>query len=234
MTARHEAAPAGDHVVRWGLGDVALAVVVGLVLSALALSIGLGVTGEDDAGLGLLAVSQAALYVGYLGVPLWASRTKGRADLAEDYGLRVRPVDALVGIPVGVACQFVLGWLIYLPFDVSDKLGRPAERLSHLAHGVTFAGLAVVLVLVAPFVEEILFRGLLLRSLRRRTTVLWAVVGQAAIFGLLHFEWLQLPALIGFGLVCGWLAVRTGRLGPGIWAHAAFNAVAVVSLWLSR
>lgn len=229
MTA---AAPEAD--VRWGLGDVALAVAVGLVLSAVTLAVGLGVTGEKDAGLGLLAISQAALYVGYFGVPLWASRTKGRGDLARDYGLVMRPMDALIGIPVGVACQFVLGWLIYLPFHVSEKLGDPAERLSDLAHGYTFVGLAIVLVVAAPFVEETLFRGLLLRSLERRVTVGWAVVVQALIFGALHFQGLQLPALVGFGVVCGLLAVRTGRLGPGIWAHAAFNGVAVLSLALSR
>ena len=47
-------------------------------------------------------------------------------------------------------------------------------------------------------------------------------------------ELLQLPALILFGVVLGVLAERTGRLGPGIVAHATFNAVTVISLTVRR
>jgi membrane protease YdiL (CAAX protease family) len=36
--------------------------------------------------------------------------------------------------------------------------------------------------------------------------------------------------LFVFGLVAALLATRTGRLGPGIWAHVAFNLTAVISL----
>jgi membrane protease YdiL (CAAX protease family) len=56
-------------------------------------------------------------------------------------------------------------------------------------------------------------------------------VGLTAVcFGLAHFEALQLIGLVGFGVVLGSLAWRTGRLGPGIVAHAAFNAVTFVAL----
>ncbi|MEY2447361.1 MAG: protease family protein, partial [Acidimicrobiaceae bacterium] len=51
-------------------------------------------------------------------------------------------------------------------------------------------------------------------------------------FGAAHFEPLQFPALFAFGLVAAGLATRTGRLGPGMWAHVAFNAVAVAGLLL--
>jgi membrane protease YdiL (CAAX protease family) len=45
-----------------------------------------------------------------------------------------------------------------------------------------------------------------------------------------HFEPYDLPALIGFGAIAAVLTVRTGRLGPAIWAHVAFNITAVVGL----
>ena len=41
------------------------------------------------------------------------------------------------------------------------------------------------------------------------------------------------PALVAFGAVLGTLAYKTGRLGPGIIAHMAFNAVTVIALLLS-
>ena len=50
------------------------------------------------------------------------------------------------------------------------------------------------------------------------------------MFGAVHLQLLQFPALTLIGLVLGWLTLRYGRLGPAIWAHIAFNAVATVML----
>ena len=52
----------------------------------------------------------------------------------------------------------------------------------------------------------------------------------ALFFGVVHFEPLQTPALVLFGLVAGWLVQRYGRLGPSIFAHMAFNAITVAIL----
>jgi membrane protease YdiL (CAAX protease family) len=56
------------------------------------------------------------------------------------------------------------------------------------------------------------------------------VVISSAVFGAIHFQIYDLPALFGFGVVAALLTVRTGRLGPAVWAHVAFNLTAVVSL----
>ena len=88
-------------------------------------------------------------------------------------------------------------------------------------------GVAVVVVgvvLVAPFVEELFFRGLLLRALWGRMGRTATVVVSAVLFGLAHVQLLQLPALVAFGLVAGVLVVSTKRLAPAMWAHAAFTA----------
>ncbi|MBA2438666.1 MAG: CPBP family intramembrane metalloprotease [Acidimicrobiia bacterium] len=82
----------------------------------------------------------------------------------------------------------------------------------------------------APLFEELFYRGLWLRAVERRWGTGWAVVTSSLVFGLIHFQVYDLPALIGFGLVVAVLAVRTGRLGPAIWAHVAFNLTAVISL----
>ncbi len=86
------------------------------------------------------------------------------------------------------------------------------------------------LVVGAPIVEELFFRGLLLRSLLGRTPPPVAIVVSAVLFGLAHFEAVQFAGLAAFGVVLGVLAWRTGRLTPGIGAHAAFNAAAVISV----
>jgi membrane protease YdiL (CAAX protease family) len=50
------------------------------------------------------------------------------------------------------------------------------------------------------------------------------------VFGLAHFQGIQLPALLLFGGVAALLAVRTGRLGPAILCHVGFNAWTVFQL----
>jgi membrane protease YdiL (CAAX protease family) len=94
--------------------------------------------------------------------------------------------------------------------------------------------LFLFLAIGAPIVEELFFRGLLMRAIDHRYGAVAAVAGSSVVFGLAHFEPLQLPALILFGIVLAILAQRSGRLGPGIIAHATFNAATVLTLTLNR
>lgn len=93
---------------------------------------------------------------------------------------------------------------------------------------------AVVAVAVAPVLEEVLFRGLVLRGLMLRTGFWPAAVVSSLFFGLFHAQGLDAASVLiaastmVFGLGLCVLARRTGRLGPGIGVHALRNAVAVL------
>jgi uncharacterized protein len=175
------------------------------------------------------------LWVGLLGVPLWASFRKGEGPVA-DFGLRVEwwP-DAPMGLVSGLATQLIALPIIYLVifalFGDQDVSG-PARELTDKA-GDSLVGAILLFIVVAictPVVEELFFRGLLLRSIERRFGTGWAVGGSSVVFGLFHFQLIQLPALVAFGAVAALLTVRTQRLGPAIFAHIAFNAVTVILL----
>ena len=84
--------------------------------------------------------------------------------------------------------------------------------------------------LVAPFVEELLFRGLgygLLTPVRRRRVPAILITGFA--FGLAHGLVLGLPVLTIFGISLGWLRWQTGSVYPGMIVHCLFNAAALVA-----
>jgi membrane protease YdiL (CAAX protease family) len=226
-----------EQVPRWGLGDAAVGLLVGWVATAVVVGVWVGATNKTDPSLGALAAGEAALWLGLLGAPVLASRRKGTGDLARDFGFSFRWTDAFVGLPVGVVCQLLLVPLIYLPlqqFISTHDLEAPVRRVTDAAHGPGYLALAVVVVVGAPVVEELFFRGLVLRSLQRRFGDAWAVVGSALVFGLAHFEVLQLPALVTLGVILGAMAVSTKRLGPSIWAHAGFNLVTMVALAAQR
>lgn len=199
------------------------------------------VTDIDDIGelsLGWFAVSQLGLWVGLLVVPLVVSRTKGNG-MVRDFGLEAKPRDLLVGGFWGLATQYLLVPLVYLPiwflFDAdTEEIGRPARELTERAESAWDVVLLVVIVgVIAPIVEEIFYRGLLQRSMQRRFGAWPGVVLTALLFGAAHMQLLQFPALALAGLVFGIMAHRSGRLGPAMAAHLTFNMMTVVYLvWL--
>jgi len=229
----------GERAPRWGLGDAAVGLLVGWVATAVVVSLWVSAGGNQpgQTSLGALAAGEAALWLGLLGAPIVASRRKGSGSLATDFGFSFRWTDPLGGLPIGVVCQLVLVPLIYLPlqqFVSKHDLEEPVRRVTDSAHGGGYVALTIVVVVGAPIVEELFFRGLVLRSLQRRFGDVWAVIGSALIFGLAHFEWLQLPALVALGLILGVMAVKTKRLGLGIFTHAGFNLVTMIALAHAR
>lgn len=222
---------------RWGLGDAIAGLGLGLVASAVLATIWLGAHGGTSVSPGGEALAEVGLWLGFIGVPLVAARVKGSGEAGTDFGLRVRRRDLLVGPVVGVVSWYVLTYLtalVLLRFVSQRQLDREVHRLTDPVHGLGFVVLWLGVVVGAPFAEELFFRGLLLRSLQRRWGDKWAIGLSAVVFGLVHGEALQLAPLVALGVVLAVLALRTGRLGPGMLAHGAFNAVTMLSITLRR
>ncbi len=150
-----------------------------------------------------------------------------------DFGLRFRPID-LVGIPIGVLSQLVLLRLVYWPLQAiwtdtfsNNQLEENAKDLYDTAHGGWLVALVLVIVVGAPLVEELVYRGLLMGAARRRVNDILALAGVAAFFALIHFRPVEYPGLFAFGLVLGVCVLATDRIGMGIVTHLAFNATAL-------
>jgi membrane protease YdiL (CAAX protease family) len=88
-------------------------------------------------------------------------------------------------------------------------------------------------VILTPVFEEIVFRGLLFATLRRRFGMGNAAVLSAAIFGIAHgYGVLGFAAVFWSGLLWAWSYERTGSLLPSMAAHAADNLMASLSVIL--
>ncbi len=64
-------------------------------------------------------------------------------------------------------------------------------------------GLVLVVVVIAPFVEELVYRGILYRAFRDRAGVPLAIAGSAFLFAITHFEPDHFVALGAIGAVLG-------------------------------
>lgn len=186
-----------------------------------------------DEVLGLLAASALGL-----GLPvglLLALRPERRAaiglrrtpwgEIGRAFGwlLGLLPVVALVSL----AMQALLGY---------DENPQAEALMLDRMSGARLAVVALFTVGVVPFVEELLFRGVLISALlergpadpeaRRRR----ALIVSSVLFGLIHIEPAVIVPTMVLGAAAGILRLRSASLWPAVTLHAANNAVATAVL----
>jgi hypothetical protein len=87
----------------------------------------------------------------------------------------------------------------------------------------------LAIVVVAPIVEELLFRGAMEgHMLQQGKSPRMAIFLSALVFGIIHFNPAQSLFAFLLGLAFGWLYYRTGSVVPGIVGHMLNNAVCAV------
>ena len=211
-----------------------MAWLAGNLLGAIVISATGRTAGSASTPIWVTVIGAIGLWVPMVAVLREVSRRFGTASFVSDFAVRFRPIDAL-GVLIGVMSQLALLRLVYWPLEAiwkttfsSDRLERSARTLTDSAHGVWIAALVVIVVVGAPLVEELMYRGLLQGAFVRRFHPAVAVVAVAAWFAIIHFRPVEYPGLFAFGLVLGCCASFTGRLGMAVCAHVAFNATGLV------
>lgn len=91
-----------------------------------------------------------------------------------------------------------------------------------------FIAFFLVVTMLAPVVEELTYRGLGI-SLLQPWGVTLAICVTGLLFGAAHGLIVGLPILAFFGVVVGWLRVRTDSIYPSMALHATFNGVALIA-----
>ena len=182
------------------------------------------------------ALGLVGLWIGFAGAIGFAYGPGGLQPLPQQW--RLRRGDVLY-VVLGPLLQVGVD-LAYRPFHFKD-LNRPVHHLFNGSNGLSFALIAVMTGLLAPFFEEWFFRGVIFRALSegietrsKRTAQFIAVVGSAVLFGAAHGEPKQFAGLFALGVVLALLVVRTKRLTPSILTHVSFNVAALVALIAQR
>lgn len=91
-------------------------------------------------------------------------------------------------------------------------------------------GLTFAVVIVAPFGEEIAFRGFLYRGLARPGREMLAIAVIAFLWALLHFQydWLGMVQIFAVGLMLGWFRWASGSTALTIMMHVLINSQAMI------
>jgi uncharacterized protein len=234
---RRDRSAQGAFRVPFSVGDgfiTLIAFIGGQLVAGLVFGLLLVVTGGDvaDAPLALVGLGGQilgfALALGYL-------RARGR--LTWRLLGPVRPSWLVVALGLGVGVVGTIG-AYALNATLVTLVGAedPVEQdlLNEILAGGRNTALALlVAVVMAPLVEEVLFRGVLFQALRRRLGLWPGALLSSLVFTLIHVEIVfsqpvALAGLFSLGVFLAWAFHRTGSLLVPILGHAVFNGVSVL------
>jgi len=112
---------------------------------------------------------------------------------------------------------------------------KPQELITVFALGgnpMAIAILAASAVLLAPLVEELIFRGCLYRFLKSQTTILPAQILSGTLFALMHPYLVSFVPLVILGVLLARLYESSGNILTAIFFHAFFNGFSLLILFL--
>lgn len=132
-----------------------------------------------------------------------------------------------------IGTQLVLAALVLiLDIPLSSNVDSASDLDADRAYLIATLVTAVI---AAPIIEELVFRGLVLRGLLSRMRPMFAIAAQGVLFGLAHVDPVRGAGNIGLAFVLSGVGVAFGvaaylarRLGPTVIAHAIFNGVVMV------
>jgi hypothetical protein len=218
----------GDAPAHWTLAEAALALAATLVGQSVA-AIGAALTLRADGMPDRLAFFGIVL-IGYalpaVTLVVLARRKPGSMWSA----LGFRPVK-----PSFVVSGVLVAWLIYLgastfyvlAITALGQLGLDVSSFTRMIDYFSEGGVVpllltgVALVVIAPVVEEAVFRGVIQPALSRRFDIAVGVLVAGLLFAAIHFDAWGLIQLAILGILLGVLA----RLGKSIWPSVALHAL---------
>ena len=131
---------------------------------------------------------------------------------------------------IGLSIPFIVAGMVFINL-CSEFLGLPDmmqdtfRAMSRNVFGI------ISITIMAPLVEELLFRGAIQGYLLRKgMKPLQAIFIASAIFGIIHMNPIQIPFAFAIGMIFGWLYYRTGSLVPGIVGHFINNSIACIQM----
>lgn len=162
---------------------------------------------------------------------------KSNAPLLDVFPMRF--FNPLVFLPV-ITFLWAMQNLLEIPGALMNKyLPAPSwfwELFNKIFEGdFGWWGAFMKVAVVAPIVEELIFRGLILKGFRRNYNAFTAVTISALLFALFHLNPWQFPATFLLGLFLGWLVVRTNNILLAILGHSIHNFLVLASItWFEK
>ena len=240
---RPPAAPEGETAstpapaVPWNGRDVFLAFLCGALLSALLSTplfiyvLWVDVELSTSAQLGLFSI----VIYGSFALCGWFFALRRRKASMQSVGLvKVRGWTLLMMLPLTFAVMMINAVIVVTVSAVSSDVPTAREQILGQETSVAIPDLLWLILagaVLAPIVEEFLFRGLLYRYFRKRRSRAFAMVLTAALFAVAHLVPTLIPSLFVFGIFLAWVVERYGSLYPAMALHSLNNLTSILVVY---
>lgn len=130
--------------------------------------------------------------------------------------------------------------MLILLFIFSVGINKPVNSIinsilnykTELQNPLTKPFFAIGAILFAPILEEIIFRGIILKGLLTRYGPKYAIIFSSIIFGLIHGKPMQIWGALLIGLIFGWIYYKTKSIGTTILLHSFVNFTVLTENYL--
>ena len=133
---------------------------------------------------------------------------------------------AVAAVVAATAFNYVYATYIIPGMPMQDEMAKLLASIPRTPINIGIGLFAIAI--VAPLIEELLFRGLLQRSLMHYVPAWAAIILSAFTFALVHMQPLAIPALMALGAAFGFIYHKTGSLRMTIILHMINNALALM------
>jgi len=231
----------------WTLGDILRAIlsVIGVVilgsipiyLLAIEIAGGSDLVDKDPTALSIVLILSALFQFSALGSAWWFGVRKYKLSL-KALGLR-RPERGWPWLPFALVIGAMSIVAVY-SLSLSAAGIEPDTDLPDAVYdNVLPLTIALILTtLIAPFVEEVFFRGFVYGGLARRFGWVWGAIGSGLLFGAAHIAnagyVYVVPPIIGIGILFAWAYRYSRSLYTSIAAHFLFNLLQMIAVLASR
>lgn len=187
--------------------------------------------GTDDIPAWVVGASTIVQFAGMFGLAaLLAALTRRRAGVAFGWASWGSPAALVAGAVGGFTVGFFPGFVAQLILEHVPWLsfGNLTAIQQLMVDGSLVARLPLLIAvcLIAPVVEELVFRGFLYDAIGRSAPPWVAWVATSALFAVYHLDPVHVIAVFFTGLFLGWLRWQSGSVVPSILAHTANNTLA--------
>lgn len=145
-----------------------------------------------------------------------------------------RKFNPFIFIPVATFIWGAHNWLEVVNQWVEKVIPSPPwfwELFNRIFEGdYGFWGVFMKVSVIAPIVEELIFRGMIFNGFRRNYNGFIAVFVSALLFSLFHLNPWQMPATFVLGLLLGWLMLRTNNILVAIIGHSINNTWVLITI----
>jgi len=169
-----------------------------------------------------------------LGTAVFYNRSKTYLSFANR--MKVRPLNSKAVpfiICLGVSAMFTVNLVLGLiPFPESWM-----EMLSDNSDMITSASMLMQVVcvgLISPIAEEVIFRGLMLTTLKKSMHPWVAIVLSSIVFGVVHGNPIGIIYATGMGILMGWLFHKTKSIVASCIFHMIYNLVSLFAIYISE